>query len=413
MAHIQPEGGSHGTNSRHSTKKASFSGVFVTSAIVIAVLVGFVAGMRGPELLGMLGQNVGLQVQTGQLDTSSLQEVFRKLNAKFDGKLDQDKLIEYANRGMVKAAGDDYTQYFSAAEAQELRDDLSGNIGGGIGAELGKRNDRVTVIRPLVDSPAARAGIQAGDVIIGINGKSVDKQSVDEVVKKVRGEIGTTVKLAIERDGEPQEVTVTREKIVAPDVESKTMADNTIGVITVSRFDKDTGTKVRASAEELKKKDIKGVILDLRGNGGGFLDAGVDVAGVWLKDEVVVSERRGGKVVDELRSGSNPILAGVPTVVLINAGSASASEIVAGALNDHGAATLIGEQSFGKGSVQELIDLTNGDSLKVTVARWYTPKGKNITKDGIAPSQKVELTKDDFNAGRDPQLDAAIEHLTK
>ncbi len=413
MAQKQPEGGLHDAKSRQRKDQTSFSGFFVIGAVIIAVLVGFVAGTRGTELLGLFGQNLGVQIETGQLDTSSLQEVYRKLNAKFDGKLDQDKLIQYANRGMVQAAGDDYTQYFSAKEAQELRDDLSGNIGGGIGAELGKRNDRVTVIRPLVDSPAARAGVQAGDAILAVNDKAADKQSVDEVVKQIRGEIGTTVKLTIERDGETKEISVTREKIVAPDVESKLVGDEKLGLITVSRFDKDTGSKVRSAAEDMKKRGVSGVILDLRGNGGGFLDAGVDVAGVWLNNKVVVSERRGGKVVEELRSGKDAILDGVPTVVLINAGSASASEIVAGALSDHGAATLIGEKSFGKGSVQELIDLTNGDSLKVTVARWYTPNGKNITKDGIAPNQKVDLTKEDFNAGRDPQLDAAIGHLVK
>lgn len=411
MAQNQPEGSLHGAKGQHHTKKASFSGIFVASAVVVAVLVGFVAGMRGTELLGLLGSNIGVQVQTDQLDTSSLQEVYRKLNAKFDGDLESDKLIEYASRGMVQATGDDYTQYFSAQEAEELRNDLSGNIGGGIGAELGKRNERVTVIRPLVDSPAARSGVQAGDVILGVNDKSVNKQSVDEVVKQIRGEVGTTVKLTVERDGEPKEISVTREKIVAPDVETKLVKDNTIGVMTVSRFDKDTGSKVRSAAEDFKKRGVEGVVLDLRGNGGGFLDAGVEVAGVWLNDEVVVSERRGGEVVEELRSGKNPVLGDMPTVVLINAGSASASEIVAGALSDHGKATIVGEQSFGKGSVQELIDLTNGDSLKVTVARWYTPKGKNITKEGIKPNKEVELTKDDLNASRDPQLDAAVSQI--
>lgn len=396
---------------KNGHKKASFSGIFVAGAVVLALCVGFVAGTRGTELLGLIGTNTGLPISTSELDTTSLQEVYRKLDAKFDGKLDQDKLIQSASRGMVEAAGDDYTRFFSAKEAQELRDDLSGNIGGGIGAELGRRNDKVTVIRPLVNSPAARAGVQAGDIVLGVNDKTVEKQSVDDVVKQIRGEIGTTVKLAVERDGEPKELTITREKIVAPDVESKVV--DGVGIITASRFDQETGAKVRAAAEDFKKQSVRGVVLDLRGNGGGFLQAGVDVASVWLDDQVVVSERRSGKVVDELRSAKNPVLGDVPTVVLINSGSASASEIVAGALHDHGKAALIGERSFGKGSVQELVDLSNGDSLKVTVARWYTPKGKNITKDGIEPDVKVELTKDDYNADRDPQLDAAVKKLSE
>ena len=359
----------------------------------------------------MVGGTFGVQVSTDQLDASSLQETYRKLNAKFDGKLDEQKLIEGANKGLVAAAGDTYTQYFTAKEAQDLQNDLSGNIGGGIGAELGNRNDKVTVIRTLDNSPASRAGLAAGDVIIGINGESAQKLTVDEVVDKVRGDVGSTVKITIERDGQAKDFTVTREKIVAPDVESK--VKDGVGIITVSRFDKDTGTKVRSSAEDMKRQNVKGVILDLRGNGGGYLEAGIDTASVWLNNQVVVSERRDGKVVDERKSAKNPVLGDTPTVVLINAGSASASEIVAGALHDHGKAKLIGEKSFGKGSVQELVDLTNGDQLKVTVARWYTPNGKNITKEGIAPDAKVDLTKDDVNADKDPQLDTALQQLSQ
>lgn len=412
MAQHQP--GQHSSAAKNKQTRTSFSGIFVGGAVVIALVLGFIAGTRGSELASVIAPQFGLKTGLGQpsMDTSSLQEVYRKLHARFDGKLDENKLIEYANRGLVQATGDDYTQYFSSKEAEELRNDLAGDIGGGIGAELGKRNGKLTVIRPLADSPAAKAGVQAGDVIVGVNDESVEKSTVDEAVKKIRGEIGTTVKLMLLRDGNPKEISVTRERIVAPDVETK-IADNNIGVITVSRFDTDTGSKVRSAAEDFKKRNVHGVVLDLRGNGGGFLNAGVEVAGVWLNNEVAVSERSGGKVVEELRTGRNAVLGDMPTVVLINAGSASASEIVAGALRDHGKATLVGETTFGKGSVQELIDLSNGDSLKVTVARWYTPKGKNITKDGIAPDVKVELTSEDFNAGRDPQLDKALEKLTR
>lgn len=410
MAGSQPTHGSHAPARTH-TQRTTFSTTFVIVAVVVASAVSFVAGTRGTELLGLFGSTFGVQVSTDQLDLGSLQETYRKLNAKFDGKLDETKLIQGANRGLVAAAGDDYTQYFTAKEAQDLQNDLAGNIGGGIGAELGNRNGKVTVIRPLQNSPAARAGILAGDVIVAVNGESTGTANVDEIVKKVRGEIGSTVKIVVERDGDTKEVSVTREEIIAPDVESK--VTNGLGVITVSRFDKDTGTKVRSAAEDMKRQAVKGVVLDLRGNGGGYLEAGIDTASVWLNNQVVVSERRSGKVVDERKAGKNPILNDTPTVVLINAGSASASEIVAGALHDHGKAQLIGEKSFGKGSVQELVDLTNGDQLKVTVARWYTPGGKNITKEGIAPDVKIDLTKDDINANRDPQLDAALRQLSQ
>lgn len=399
---------SHVSN-RH--KKTTFSSVFVISAVIISILVGFVAGTRGAELANLLGGTFGVEVATGQLDTSSLQETYRKLSLKFDGELDEQKLIEQANKGLVEAAGDDYTQYFTKKEAEQLAADLAGNIGGGIGAELGERNDAVTIIRPLDDTPAKEAGLKAGDVVIGVNGKSVIGETVDEVVQKIRGEVGTTVKMTVEREGEAKEFSITREEIVAPDVESS--VENGIGIVKVTRFDRETAQQVRAAADDFKRQNVRGVVLDLRGNGGGYLEAGIDVASVWLDDKVVVSERRGGKVVDERKSASSPVLGGVPTVVLINAGSASASEIVAGALHDHGVATLIGEKTFGKGSVQELVSLSNGAELKVTIARWYTPNGKNITKEGIKPDTAVELTTEDLDADRDPQLDAAIKQLSE
>lgn len=410
MASTKPSHGSHVPQGvqKHTPK---FTATFVIVAVLVASVISFIAGTRGTELLGMAGGAFGVEVRTGELDLSSVQETYRKLSAKFDGKLDEQKLVESANKGLVSAAGDDYTQFFTAEEARELQNDLSGNIGGGIGAELGNRNEVVTVIRPLENSPAAKAGIAAGDVVIGVNGESTKSLTVDDVVKKIRGEIGSTAKITVEREGEVKEFSVTREEIIAPDVESKVV--DSIGVMTVSRFDKETGSKVRAAAEDFKRQNVKGVVLDLRGNGGGYLEAGIDVASVWLNDQVVVSERRDNKVIDERKSGKNPVLGDTPTTVLINAGSASASEIVAGALHDHGKAKLVGEKSFGKGSVQELIELSTGDQLKVTIARWFTPKGKNITKEGIAPDTKVDLTKDDINANRDPQLDAALKQLAR
>lgn len=408
MATHQPTHDSRGSN---RNKKTTFSSVFVISAVVVAALVGFVAGTRGSELASLVGGAFGVEVVTGQLDTSSLEETYRKLNAKFDGDLDQAKLIEQANKGLVSAAGDDYTQYFTKKEAAQLQADLAGNIGGGIGAELGERNNVVTVIRPLKGTPAEAAGVKAGDVVIGINGKSVSGETVDDVVQKIRGEVGTTVKLVVERDGEPKEFSITREEIVAPDVESS--VQDGVGIIKVARFDRDTAQRVRAAADDFKRQNVRGVVLDLRGNGGGYLEAGIDVASIWLDDQVVVSERRGGKVIDERTSAKNPVLGDVPTVVLINAGSASASEIVAGALHDHDKATLIGEKTFGKGSVQELVPLSNGAELKVTIARWYTPNGKNITKEGIKPDTAVELTPEDLDADRDPQLDAALKQLAQ
>jgi carboxyl-terminal processing protease len=184
-----------------------------------------------------------------------------------------------------------------------------------------------------------------------------------------------------------------------------------VGILTISRFDSETSSLARAASRDFKNQGVKAVILDLRGNGGGYVDAAQDLAGLWLDGKVVVTERSGGKVVDELKSTSNPILASIPTVVLVNGGSASASEIVAGALQDYKVAKLVGEKTFGKGSVQKLIDLPEGAQLKVTVARWYTPSGKNITKEGIAPDVAVTLSAEDVNADLDPQFDAAMKAL--
>jgi carboxyl-terminal processing protease len=175
----------------------------------------------------------------------------------------------------------------------------------------------------------------------------------------------------------------------------------------ISRFDQDTGSLARQAAESFKSQGVTGVVLDLRDDGGGYLDAAKDVASLWLTDKIVVTEKTNGKVTDEIRTSGTPVLAGIKTVVLVNGGSASASEIVAGALQDYKVATLVGEKTFGKGTVQKLITLPDGRQLKVTIARWYTPNGKNITKEGISPDKTVQLTTGDINAGRDPQADAA------
>ena len=204
---------------------------------------------------------------------------------------------------------------------------------------------------------------------------------------------------------------MTRATVDNPSVDSK--VENGIGTLTITRFDDQTSTLARKAAESFKQQNVKGVILDLRDNGGGYITAAQDVAGLWLKDKLVVSERTNGVTTDELKSGGDPVLAGIPTVVLVNGNTASASEIVSGALQDYKVATLIGEKTFGKGTVQKVLDLGAGTKLKVTVARWFTPNGKNIDKQGITPGQTVTLSASDANAGRDPQMAAAKSHLGK
>jgi carboxyl-terminal processing protease len=382
---------------------------FLTIAIV--AVVGFVAGTRGNEIAGAVGPLLGFKAAAGTLDVSALQRTYQQLSANYDGTLDTNKLLDGASRGLVAAAGDQYTVFMDAKEAQSFNDDLSGQIGGGIGAEIGVRSGQPTIVRVLPGNPAEKAGVKAGDVITAVNDESTVGATADKVAGQVRGQTGTTVKVAILRAGEAQTFTLTRATVSNPSVQST--VSNGVGTMTITRFDSETGALARKAAQDFKQQGVTKLVLDLRGNGGGYLTAAQDVAGLWLSNQVVVSERTNGKVVDELKSGDNALFAGMPTVVLVDGNSASASEIVAGALQDHKAATLIGEKTFGKGTVQKVIDLGAGTQLKVTVARWYTPNGKNITKEGITPDQKVSISADDVNAGNDPQLAAALKQLNQ
>ena len=355
--------------------------------------------------MAQVGSLFGLRTATGSLDVSTMQNVYRELKAHYDGKLDEQALARGAARGMVAATDDPHTAYMDPDEAKEFEKSLSGNIGGGIGAEIAKKHNVPTIIRPLKNSPAEKVGIKAGDAIVKVNDTVVTDMPVDQVVQRIRGDIGTTVKLVLSRGGERKDVTVTREEVVAPAAEWK--VDGEIGILTVSRFNDDTGKQARQAAEEFRSAGVKKVILDLRGNPGGTVAAAQALAGLWLNNQVVMTQRRGEQVISTEKSTGQPLLSDIKTVVLVNGGSASASEIVAGALKDYGKATLVGEKTYGKGSVQRPIDLADGSVLKVTEARWYTPHGKNIDKSGIEPDVKVEMTTGAADNGRDPQLEKA------
>jgi len=383
----------------HEKKRVS-TPILIVGFVIVAGI-GYVAGAFNSRIYG--GYN--MLIASSQLDLSSVQTTYQTVVDNFDGNIDRAKLVEGANRGMVEALGDQYTIFMNKKESNDFNNSLTGNIGGGIGVEISLRDGLPTVVRVLRDNPAEKAGVAVGDIVTAVNGESVEKKTTTEIVTKIRGDAGTTVKLTVYRDGGPKDFTLTREVVNNPSVYGSVV--NGVGIMTISRFDDKTGSLARALATEFKAANVKGVVLDLRGNGGGFVTAAQDVGGIWLDKQVVVTEKHGGKVTDELKSGGSPILNGIPTVVLINSSSASASEIVAGALHDHKAATLMGEKSFGKGSVQKLIGLTDGSMLKVTVARWYTPSGLNISEKGITPDTTVVRTVDDINANRDPQLDAA------
>ena len=295
-------------------------------------------------------------------------------------------------------------------EAEEFNKSLSGDIGAGIGVEIGIRNNLPTVIRALKNNPAIESGIQSGDIILEVNSESVSGMSIDEITSKIKGEAGTSVKIKISRNKEEKEFSITRAKISNPSVELS--ISNEIAVLTISRFDNETGKLAKKYAQEIKQKGISKVILDLRGNGGGYVTAAQSVASLWLKKgSLIVSEKKGTKTVDEVRADGNNILEGVETIVIADGSSASASEIVVGALKDHKAARFYGVKTYGKGSVQEPIRINNGAILKVTIAKWYTPNGKNINGEGISPDKEVKITSEQINSGQDPQLDFAKEAL--
>jgi len=396
---------SHSTEHARRPKMKQISPATFFVSLALMALVAFVAGTRSDQIYAAVGPMFGIKVAAGSLDTSVLQQTYQNLKANFDGKLDTAKLEDGAARGMVAAAGDQYTVFMDKKEAEDFNKSLDGQVSG-IGCEIGIRNDQPTVLRVISNSPAEQSGLQVGDVFVSVNGTSVVGKDSATVAQAVRGEAGTSVKLAMKRSDTTLDYTITRAQVDDPSV--RWSEQDGIGVMTISRFDAQTGNLATKAAQEFKSKGVKGVIVDLRDNGGGYLDAAQAVAGLWLNNKLVVTEKTNGQVVDSIMSGSNPILAGMKTVVLVNGGSASASEILSGALQDYDVATLVGEKTFGKGTVQKVMNLSDGRVLKVTVARWYTPKGKNITAQGIEPNQKVSISAADSNAGRDPQLDAAM-----
>lgn len=324
-------------------------------------------------------------------------------------KISDEQMFYGSLRGLAASVGDPYTVFMDPKEAQEFMSDMSGSFEG-IGAEVGMRNDIITIIAPLAGMPAEKAGLRAGDRVYAIDGESTLGLSVDAAVKKIRGPKDSKVILTVIRNEEdrPLDITITRGLIVVKSVKTEFRNDGVL-LVTVSNFNDDTLSLFQKAMQEILLKNPKGIILDLRNNPGGYLDTAIAMASAWIPEGPVVIEQFGEGKREEYFSYGGAPLQDFKTVVLINAGSASASEIVAGALRDYKRATLVGSQTFGKGSVQGLRDLSGGSSLKVTVAQWMTPAGDYIDNKGISPDVEIELTKEDINANLDPQLDKAIE----
>lgn len=345
------------------------------------------------------------------LNYQSIDEIYNNLKVKYDGDLDETKLLDGLKEGIAKSAGDPYTEYLNKEATKEFNNQLSGSFEG-IGAELSKDGANIVVVSPISGFPADKAGLKSKDIIAEINDQNSSDISVSQAVKRIRGPKGTTVKLTIVRKSEVLHLEIIRDKISIPSVKSEILNGN-IGYLRISIFGEDTVPLAQEAAQKFKTASVKGVILDLRGNPGGLLEDAVDVSSLWLDSKLILQEKRGSEVVNSFMSRGKPVLSKIPTVVLIDEGSASASEITAGALKDNDVAKLVGVKSFGKGSVQQLLNLSGGGVLKVTVARWYTPKGRNIDKQGIEPDQEVKLSVEEIKAGKDLQKQAAIDYLLK
>ncbi|HEX8974771.1 MAG TPA: S41 family peptidase [Patescibacteria group bacterium] len=349
------------------------------------------------------------------LDFSLFWNVWNLLKSKYvdTANLDAHKLFYGAIKGMLAATGDPYTTFFDPQENKQFNEDITGNFEG-IGAELGIKSGVLTIIAPLDGTPAQKAGLRAGDKIIKIDGKNAGEMTIEEAVDKIRGTKGTSVVLTIFRDGsqDTQDITVKRDVITVKSVTLQ-WKENNIADIKISRFGDDTTKGFSDAIAKVQSQKAKGLVIDLRNDPGGYLQTAVDVASKLLPDnKVVVIEEDSNKSQKKMYTEGGDVASSIPTVVLINEGSASASEILAGALKDNRSnVTLIGKKSFGKGSVQEFINLPQGTAAKITVAHWLTPNGDQINEKGIQPDQEVDLTLDDFNNNRDPQLDTALKSL--
>ena len=348
------------------------------------------------------------------LNYASVERLYDIMRAEYDGKLTEKQILDGLKSGLAQATGDPYTVYLNDKESKDFNDQLGGMFSG-IGAELGKDSQgNLIIVAPIDGTPASRAGLRPQDIVFSINGKPTNGITIEEAVSKIRGPKGTEVKLEIVRDkSQTIKLTIVRDSIKVPSVKSEVL-DGNIGYIKINQFSNDTADLAKKAAQEFKDKNVKGVVLDMRGNPGGYLDAAVAVSSLWLpQGKTVLQEKQGGVVTDTKLATGDSILLGMPTTVLIDAGSASASEITAGALRDNKVATIFGVKSYGKGSVQQVSSLSDGGELKVTIARWYRPNGQNIDKKGITPDKEVKISDDDYKNKRDPQKDAAIEFINK
>ena len=380
-----------------------------------------VIALFGAGILAGAAMNSKVSRTDGTFNSELLSQVQGALNEKFvfwkaSSTLPTDKDLEYGMiEGYVNAYKDPYTVFFPPAEAKSFQENVQGSFGG-VGMNVGMKENLIVVIAPLKESPAEKAGILAGDIITAVDGTSTAGMSSDKAVNMIRGEIGTKVKLTVIHPNSKTttDIVITRAEIKVPTIDTETI--NGAFVIHLYSFTAESPKLFQDALNIFIQSGSKYLVIDLRDNPGGYLDAAVQIASYFLPEGAVVVSEHSGKdeaVINHRSYGYTGVPKGVKIAVLVNGGSASASEILAGALKDHGVATILGEKSFGKGSVQELVNLSDGSSLKVTIAKWYTPNGINISASGIKPDTEVpsatttpKLGKD--NKPIDTQLQKAV-----
>ncbi|MBI2054340.1 MAG: S41 family peptidase [Candidatus Staskawiczbacteria bacterium] len=351
--------------------------------------------------------------QPEEIDFSLFWDSYNKLKKNFVNPeaIDVKKIVYGAISGMTKTLGDPYTDFFDPTEAEKFFQDLSGSFEG-IGVEIGLKNNRPTVISPLEGTPGKKAGLKPGDVILEINEKSTYDMTVEEAVSLIRGPKGTDVVLTVFRQewDRPREIKITRDVIKIPAMVWELKEGDT-AYIKIYQFDNVLAQDFRKAAFQILNSQAKRIILDLRNNPGGYLEVSQDIAGWFLEKGTIVTIEDFGQGEEQktFKAEGSAVFMDYPTVVLINGGTASASEILAGALRDNRNVKLIGDKSFGKGSVQEIINLMDGSFLKITIAKWLTPKGQSISDLGLEPDIKVEISDEDIEQDKDPQLQKALE----
>ncbi len=387
------------------------------SLVVILLLaagatLGYQVGSRSPRTIVVKGLTGTDGTKTTDVDFGTFWQAWETIDDMYLKAKDvpNSDRVHGAIGGLVNSLKDPYSIFLKPGDSKQFEDDIRGNFGG-VGAELGIRKGQLLIIAPLKDTPASRAGLRGGDAILRVNATSTEGIGIDEAVRMIRGPERTEVTLTISRATweKPREIKLKRERIIVPTLDSE-MKEGNIEYIRLYSFNGNAGSLFYQAIVQASTQGARGLILDLRNNPGGYLETAVNLAGWFLpRGTLVVSEEGRSGIIDQLRANGNAALAEFPVVVLINEGSASAAEILAGALRDNRNIKLVGAQSFGKGTVQQLTDLRDGSSLKLTIAHWVLPSGTILEGKGIAPDVEVKLTDEDIEKKRDPQLDKAVE----